>query len=73
MIMENISDKEVVKKKKRRGRKKSTSKVASPSVKKEEVLFNTAHLEKIKEEVSEKINRLGKDAAEDVINFLKNK
>ena len=54
--MENISDKEVVKKKKRRGRKKSTSKVASPSVKKEEVLFNTAHLEKIKEEVSEKID-----------------
>ena len=25
------------------------------------------------EEVSEQINRLGKDAAEDVINFLKNK
>ena len=52
--MENISDKEVVKKKKRRKRKKSTT-VKSTVVKTavHDKAFDTAKIDKIKEEVSE--------------------
>lgn len=54
--MENISDKEVVKKKKRRKRKKSTA-VNKNVVKTESVekSFDTAKLENLKEELSEKL------------------
>ena len=55
--MENISDKEVVKKRKRRKRKKSTA-VKSTVIKTEsrDKSFDTARLEKLKEEVSGKLD-----------------
>ena len=54
--MENVNDKDVVKKKKRRKRKKST---AAATVQKTEVRdksFDTAKLEKLKEELDEKLD-----------------